>query len=104
MLLDGGAPVAQDPGMPVHHVLDVNAHTEDRPGGPCLVTRWTWPAELLPETEVTALAEAFGRALRAIAEHAEQPDAGGWTPSDLPLVSLDQAQIDRLKTKWGGRK
>ncbi|MFI8966493.1 amino acid adenylation domain-containing protein [Streptomyces sp. NPDC053493] len=104
VLLDGGAPAAQDPGMPVHHVLDVNAHTEDRPGGPCLVTRWTWPAELLPETEVTALAEAFGRALRAIAEHAEQPDAGGWTPSDLPLVSVDQAQIDRLKTKWGGRK
>ncbi|MFF9850446.1 amino acid adenylation domain-containing protein [Streptomyces litmocidini] len=104
VLLDGGAPAVQDPGMPVHHVLDVNAHTEDRPGGPCLVTRWTWPGELLPEPEVTALAEAFGRALRAIAEHAEQPDAGGWTPSDLPLVSLDQAQIDRLKTKWGGRK
>lgn len=51
-----------------------------------------------------ALAEAFNRALRTIAEHAEQPGAGGYTPSDLPLVSLNQAQIDRLQNKWGGRK
>ncbi|MFC7976757.1 amino acid adenylation domain-containing protein [Streptomyces cinereoruber] len=104
VVLDGGGPAAQDPDMPVHHVLDVNAHTEDRPGGPRLVTRWTWPADLLAEEDVTALADAFDRALNAIAEHAERPDAGGWTPSDLPLVSLDQNQLDRLKNKWGGRK
>ncbi|WP_411077444.1 amino acid adenylation domain-containing protein [Streptomyces sp. cmx-10-25] len=104
VVLDGGAPAAQDRDMPVHHVLDINAHTEDRPGGPRLVTRWTWPADLLAEEDVTALADAFDRALGAIAEHAERPDAGGWTPSDLPLVSLDQKQLDRLKNKWGGRK
>ncbi|MFF5454008.1 amino acid adenylation domain-containing protein [Streptomyces sp. NPDC012950] len=104
VVLDGGGPAAQDRDMPVHHVLDINAHTEDRPGGPRLVTRWTWPADLLDEEDVTALADAFDRALGAIAEHAERPDAGGWTPSDLPLVSLDQTQLDRLKNKWGGRK
>ncbi|MDQ0791845.1 non-ribosomal peptide synthetase [Streptomyces sp. B1I3] len=104
VLLDGGGPRAQDPDMPVHHVLDVNAHTEDLPDGPRLVTRWTWPSDLLKEEDVEALANAFVRALRAVAEHAERPDAGGWTPSDLPLVSLDQAQIDRLQNKWGGRK
>ncbi|MFF4169351.1 amino acid adenylation domain-containing protein [Streptomyces sp. NPDC001744] len=104
VLLDGGGPAAQDPDMPVHHVLDINAHTEDGPGGPRLVTRWTWPAGLLAETDVTALADAFDRALRAIAEHAGRPDTGGWTPSDLPLVSLDQSQLDRLQNKWGGRK
>ncbi|MCX5401661.1 non-ribosomal peptide synthetase [Streptomyces sp. NBC_00102] len=104
VLPDAGGPPAQDPGMPVHHVLDINAHTEDLPDGPSLVTRWTWPAELLPEDEVEALSEAFARALRVLAEHADRPDAGGWTPSDLPLVSLDQAQIDRLQNKWGGRK
>ncbi|GAA2097657.1 hypothetical protein GCM10009759_27960 [Kitasatospora saccharophila] len=102
-LPDGGAPAAADPGMPVHHVLDINAHTEDGPDGPRLHVRWTWAADLLAEADVAALAETFDRALRAIAEHSAQPDAGGWTPSDLPLVSLDQAQIDRLKNKWGGR-
>ncbi len=90
--------------MPVHHVIDINAHTEDLPDGPRLVTRWTWPSDLLKEEDVGALADAFVRALRAIAEHAQRPDAGGYTPSDLPLVSLDQAQIDRLQNKWGGRK
>ncbi|MFH9428131.1 amino acid adenylation domain-containing protein [Streptomyces sp. NPDC017615] len=104
VLLDGGQPRSQDPDMPVHHVIDINAHTEDRPGGPVLVTRWAWPGDLLKEEDVADLADAFARALRAVAEHAEQPDAGGYTPSDLPLVSLDQAQIDRLQNKWGGRK
>ncbi|MEU6814554.1 amino acid adenylation domain-containing protein [Streptomyces sp. NPDC046860] len=104
VLLDGGQPRGQDPDMPVHHVVDINAHTEDRPGGPVLVTRWAWPGDLLKEEDVADLADAFARALRAVAEHAEQPDAGGYTPSDLPLVSLDQAQIDRLQNKWGGRK
>ncbi|MEU1470613.1 amino acid adenylation domain-containing protein [Streptomyces sp. NPDC005761] len=104
VLLDGGQPRSQDPDMPVHHVIDINAHTEDLPDGPRLVTRWTWPSDLLKEEDVGALSEAFIRALRAIAEHAQRPDAGGYTPSDLPLVSLDQAQIDRLQNKWGGRK
>ncbi|MGQ4485547.1 amino acid adenylation domain-containing protein [Streptomyces sp. SAS_281] len=104
VLLDAGGPRSQDPGMPVHHVLDINAHTEDLPEGPRLVVRWTWPSDLLKEEDVGALAEAFNRALRAVAEHAEQPGAGGYTPSDLPLVSLNQAQIDRLQNKWGGRK
>ncbi|MEU3223348.1 amino acid adenylation domain-containing protein [Streptomyces sp. NPDC006976] len=104
VLLDAGGPRSQDPDMPVHHVLDINAHTEDLPDGPRLVARWTWPSDLLKEEDVGALADAFTRALRAIAEHAEQPGAGGYTPSDLPLVSLSQNQIDRLQNKWGGRK
>ncbi|MFE4454561.1 amino acid adenylation domain-containing protein [Streptomyces sp. NPDC056796] len=103
-VLDGGGPRGQDPDMPVHHVLDINAHTEDLPDGPRLVIRWTWPTDLLKEEDVEALAEAFTRALRATAEHARRPDAGGYTPSDLPLVSLDQGQIDRLQNRWGGRK
>ncbi|MEK8142184.1 hypothetical protein NKH18_05385 [Streptomyces sp. M10(2022)] len=70
--------------MPVHHVLDINAHTEDLPDGPRLVTRWTWPSDLLKEEDMEALSEIFTRALRTIAEHAERPDAGGYTPSDLP--------------------
>lgn len=104
VVLDGGGPRSQDPDMPVHHVLDINAHTEDLPDGPRLVTRWTWPSDLLKEEDMEALSDAFTRALGALAEHTGRPGAGGWTPSDLPLVSLDQTQIDRLQTMWGGRK
>ncbi|MFE6690608.1 amino acid adenylation domain-containing protein [Streptomyces sp. NPDC057743] len=108
LLFDGGRPRSQDPDMPVHHVLDINAYTKDLPEGPQLVAGWTWPTDLLKEEDVEELAEGWLRALRAVAEHAQAPDAGGYTPSDLPLVSLNQAQIDRLQNKlqnkWGGRK
>ncbi|MEE4540410.1 amino acid adenylation domain-containing protein [Streptomyces sp. V4-01] len=104
VVLDGGGPRSQDPGMPVHHVLDINAHTEDAADGPSLVTRWTWAGDLLAREDVAALSELFAEALRAVAGLADRPEAGGWTPSDLPLVSLDQAQLDRLQNKWGGRK
>ncbi|MER7980507.1 amino acid adenylation domain-containing protein [Streptomyces sp. NPDC095817] len=104
VLLDAVGPRSQDPDMPVHHVLDINAHTEDLPDGPRLVIRCTWVHDLLTEESVTALSNAFTRALRAIAENLQDPDAGGYTPSDLPLVTLNQAQIDRLQNKWGGRK
>ncbi|MFE7313382.1 amino acid adenylation domain-containing protein [Streptomyces sp. NPDC057555] len=108
LLFDGGGPRSQDPDMPAHHVLDINAYTKDLPEGPQLVAGWTWPTDLLKEEDVEELAEGWLRALRAVAEHAQAPDAGGYTPSDLPLVSLNQAQIDRLQNKlqnkWGGRK
>jgi non-ribosomal peptide synthase protein (TIGR01720 family) len=104
LLLDGGGPRSQDPDMPVHHVIDINAYTQDLPQGPQLVAGWTWPAELLDEQDVQRLADGWLRALRAIADHAQAPEAGGYTPSDLPLVSLNQTQLDRLQSKWGGRK
>jgi len=102
--LAGGGPRRPDPDMPVHHVIDINAYTQDLPQGPQLLACWTWPAELLDEQDVQRLADGWLRALRAIADHAQAPDAGGYTPSDLPLVSLNQTQLDRLQSKWGGRK
>ncbi|MDI5968930.1 amino acid adenylation domain-containing protein [Streptomyces sp. SL13] len=104
VLLDGGGPRSEDPDLPAHHVLDINAHTEDLPGGPRLVAHWSWPRDLLTRQDVAALADGWLAALRAIAEHAKAPDAGGHTPSDLPLVSLNQAQIDKLQIKWGASK
>ncbi|PWI40907.1 condensation domain-containing protein, partial [Streptomyces sp. ICBB 8177] len=101
---DAAGPRAQDPQAPAAHVVDINAHTRDLPDGPCLVAELTWPVDLLKEEDVEELAEGWLRALRAVAEYAQEPDAGGHTPSDLPLVSLNQNQIDRLRNKWGGRK
>jgi amino acid adenylation domain-containing protein/non-ribosomal peptide synthase protein (TIGR01720 family) len=56
-----------DPGMPMEYTLSVNAHAEDRPGGPVLSARWEWPAALLTEETVEDLAQAWFRALEAIA-------------------------------------
>ncbi|WP_280138221.1 non-ribosomal peptide synthetase [Streptomyces sp. TP-A0874] len=86
----------RDPGMRLHHALDVNAVTQDHVDGPRLVAGWSWPEELFTEVEVRELAEGWFRALKALVTHSEDPEAGGYTPSDLPLVNLSQPQIDRL--------
>ncbi|MFE7676811.1 amino acid adenylation domain-containing protein, partial [Streptomyces albidoflavus] len=88
-LLDG-----VDPDVPVTHLVALNAHTRDEPDGPRLIARWSWPTELLRENEIRNLAELWFTALDGLVAHAQQSDAGGRTPSDLPLVALEQSQID----------
>ncbi|MEU8894147.1 amino acid adenylation domain-containing protein [Streptomyces sp. NPDC048442] len=92
----------RDPEGRTAHALDVNAVTLDHADGPQLVADWSWPAALFTQDEIRTLAEGWFRALRAIAAHAAEPDAGGLTPADLrPLVSVTQQQIDRLETEHG---
>ncbi|WP_256725680.1 non-ribosomal peptide synthetase [Streptomyces sp. IMTB 2501] len=97
---DASVPAAED-SMPLAHTVEVNAATEDRPGGPSLVATWTWAAELLTLQEVDALAQAWFAALRALVEHSTHPVAGALAPSDVALVDLDQAELDRLHARQG---
>ncbi|GAA0960523.1 amino acid adenylation domain-containing protein [Actinocorallia libanotica] len=92
-------PAGEDPRLPAAHVLEVNAVTRDRPGGPELTATWSWPAGLLAEEEVRALGEAWFEALRGLVAHAADEGAGGFTSSDL-LVELDQSEIDTLQAAW----
>ncbi|MFI1227665.1 MULTISPECIES: amino acid adenylation domain-containing protein [unclassified Streptomyces] len=89
-----------DSGMPLAHSLEVNALTQDGPDGPALVATWSWPDGVLSESRVRELAEDWFGALEALAAHAERAGTSGWTPSDLPLVSLSQAEIDLLESEW----
>ncbi|GGS36135.1 hypothetical protein GCM10010171_33460 [Actinokineospora fastidiosa] len=85
-----------DPDAPFGHALELNAHTAG--GQACgLVATWTWPAALLAETDVRDIAETWFRALAAIAS---AKDTGGYTPSDLALVTLTQDEIDLLEADW----
>ena len=101
---DPATPRSQDPDMPAAHVVDINAHTQDRPEGPTLIARWDWPAAVMEARDVEDLAAGWLRALRSVVEHVRAGSAGGYTPSDLSLVKISQDQIDRLQTKWSGRK
>jgi amino acid adenylation domain-containing protein/non-ribosomal peptide synthase protein (TIGR01720 family) len=93
-----GAPA--HPGTPLSHALELDVLVRDDAGGPQLTATWTWPAALFSDEEVRRLAETWSRALEGIARRAEKPEAGGYTPSDLPLVSLSQEDIDSLEAEW----
>jgi non-ribosomal peptide synthase protein (TIGR01720 family) len=91
-----------DPAMRIAHPLEVNALTLDAGEGATLNATWSWAPALISEAEVRALAQGWFQVLEALVLHAAQPSAGGRTPSDLPLVSLSQSEIERLERTYAG--
>ncbi|MGK5730539.1 amino acid adenylation domain-containing protein [Streptomyces sp. URMC 124] len=99
---EGAAP---DAAMPAPYPLEIDAVVVSGPDGrPELAVEWSWPQALFAEEQVAALATRWFDALDALARHAEGPGAGGITPSDVRLVSLDQARIDRLESRLRRRR
>lgn len=92
--------LAEGADLPLSHLLEINCVARAHPDGPRLEAAWTWPGRLLSEADVRELADTWFRALRALTEHAERPDAGGYSPSDLALVELSQDEIDGLEAEW----
>ena len=83
--------------MPLGHVVEVNAFTLDGVDGARLTASWRWTPALLSAGDVGDLARGWFAALEALVGHAEQPGAGGRTPSDLPLIALSQSEIEGLE-------
>ena len=92
----------QNPSMPVASVIDINAAVEDHVDGPCLTASFTFPRGVLDRSDIAEFAELWRRALDGLIAHASRPDAGGLTPSDIPLVSVDQQQIERWENDFPG--
>ncbi len=88
-----GIGAGSDPGKPLAHALAIDAFVDGR-GELCATL--TWPAAGLGGGAVEALAGAWLEALGALAKHGADPDAGGRTPSDFPLVALTQTAVDEL--------
>jgi non-ribosomal peptide synthase protein (TIGR01720 family) len=87
-----------DPAMPVPHGIEVNALTvAGADGAAVLRATWSFAPALIEASAVEDLARGWFAALDALVRHAAQPGAGGRTPSDLPLVTLSQAEIERLE-------
>ncbi|MGW2819371.1 condensation domain-containing protein, partial [Streptomyces sp. NPDC001415] len=92
---------AAAPDMPLQHVLEVTPVTEDRPDGPHLVADWLWAGGILSDEDARDLAHTWFRALELLVAHAARPGAGGRVPSDLPLVSLTQDELDTYESEAG---
>ncbi|WP_433470241.1 amino acid adenylation domain-containing protein [Saccharomonospora azurea] len=94
--------VLEPAGKALEQVLALNCfvheHTEN---GPRLAVEWTAARRLLDEDAIRGLHHAWDTALTALASHAARlgPSGGGLTPSDLPLVRMEQAEIDALERR-----
>lgn len=57
---------------------------------------WIYSRNRHLQETVEVLASRFRSTLEALVEHCRAPEAGGFTPSDFPLTSLTQQQLDRV--------
>ncbi|MFC0432495.1 non-ribosomal peptide synthetase [Kutzneria buriramensis] len=87
-----------DPGMPLPHVLDVTAVTEDRDDGAVLTVDVAFAAGVLTPSEVDDLADGWIRVLSALVDLG----AGGHSPSDFELVEVSQREVDDLDASTDG--
>ncbi|MEU3571757.1 amino acid adenylation domain-containing protein [Kitasatospora sp. NPDC036755] len=86
-----------EPPMAGAHALTLDCLVHDVAGEPRLEATWTWSDAELDEDDVRELARLWTEALDALATHARRPGAGGHTPSDMPLVRLTGADLERLE-------
>ncbi|MGW1688974.1 condensation domain-containing protein, partial [Streptomyces albidoflavus] len=103
VLSEYGVGLDDAPGMPMAHGVEVNAATYDQTDGPVLCATWTWADGVFDKRHVRLLAEAWFRMLTALTVHAQRPDAGALTPSDVAVPSISQAEIDELEAQLRAR-
>jgi amino acid adenylation domain-containing protein/non-ribosomal peptide synthase protein (TIGR01720 family) len=74
------------------HVLEVIGRIEHN----CLEFTWSYSEHLHQASTIAALAHDLLTALEKIVKHCSQPGVGGRTPSDFPLVRVNQSAVDLL--------
>ncbi|WP_198676439.1 non-ribosomal peptide synthetase [Kribbella monticola] len=96
-LVPGGAGVipGADPRMPLQHAIQLNAMVLDGPNGPSLRAEWIWADGVLTSAEISELAQLWSDALAELV----RAEAVGHTPSDFPLVTIDQERLSLLEAK-----
>ncbi|MFC9769458.1 condensation domain-containing protein, partial [Rhodococcus jostii] len=90
----------RDADMPANGVVDIDAIVTDSGEGPVLGATFTFPTGVIGRSDVQDLAEDWCAALAALATHTQTADAGGLTPSDLPLITARQSDIDRWEAAY----
>ncbi|MFF7841495.1 amino acid adenylation domain-containing protein [Streptomyces ossamyceticus] len=94
------APLDED--MPAMSSLEINSLVVDTEDGAQLDASIGFPATLFEKEDVEELVDLWCTALTALARHVGQEDAGGLTPSDLPLVDVTQQDIERWEETHPG--
>ncbi|ARX88593.1 hypothetical protein SMD44_08080 [Streptomyces alboflavus] len=93
---------AHDPRMPALAEIDINAAVTDTSDGPCLSAQFAAPEGVLAPEDVRELADLWCQALTALTRHVAHGGRGGLTPSDAPLITVAQTDIDRWEKHYPG--
>jgi non-ribosomal peptide synthase protein (TIGR01720 family) len=97
---DTGALAPPSPNLPAVHLLDVAAAALAGPGGLRLSITLTWPEDAMDASGVERVGHRWAALLQMLAEHVGVTGAAGLTPSDLPLLTLTQAEIDEFQSMY----
>ncbi|WP_330261966.1 condensation domain-containing protein [Streptomyces sp. NBC_00539] len=92
---------APDGQAPAPSALEIEARATEGGAGSELTASFGFPAGVLSEAEVSELAGLWVTALTGLARDARRPGAGGLTPSDVPLVTVAQAEIEEWEARYG---
>ncbi|MFF4370597.1 amino acid adenylation domain-containing protein [Streptomyces sp. NPDC001594] len=90
-----------DPDLPVLSALEVNSVVTDTDEGARLQTVFMFPTGVLSRERAAELADLWVEVLHGFAAHAARPEAGGLTPSDAPLVTVHQREIEEWEERYG---
>ena len=90
-----------DPDLPALSALEVNSVVTDTADGTRLQAAFMFPTGVLSRERTAALAELWVEVLHGMAAYAATPDAGGLTPSDAPLVTAGQGDIETWEERYG---
>ncbi|MBL1097914.1 non-ribosomal peptide synthetase [Streptomyces coffeae] len=91
---------APDPDMPALSALELNALVTRADDGPRLTALFTFATGVLGADEVRALAADWRAALTGLRARAAE-GATGLNPSDVPLVTVGQAELDSWQRRFG---
>ncbi|WP_159024388.1 non-ribosomal peptide synthetase, partial [Streptomyces scabiei] len=91
-----------DADMPAMSALEINSLVMDTEEGARLDASVGFPAGLFAKEDVEELVGLWFAALAGLADHVTRPEAGGLTPSDLPLVNVTQHDIERWEQAYPG--
>ncbi|WKX71563.1 non-ribosomal peptide synthetase [Streptomyces sp. XD-27] len=92
---------APDADLPALSALEVNSVATETTDGTRLQTVFMFPTGVLSRERTAELAELWVEVLRGMAAHAARPGIGGLTPSDAPLVSVRQTEIEAWEQRYG---
>ncbi|MET8014820.1 amino acid adenylation domain-containing protein, partial [Streptomyces sp. NPDC005266] len=86
-----------DPRMAASHALEAGGLVTEGPEGSELTVSLVGPVGLFDEEALRELASGWSAMLTGLAGHAGRPGSGGRTPSDFPLVTLGQEDVEEFE-------